>query len=244
MFSGTGKTSRLWCVLAASGSAAALAGCAGPFSALDPAGPAAHSIATLWWVMLAAAAALFTLVISLFSFAVLRRDSTGKPRRTAGKGFVLWGGLVMPAAVLTALLGYALFLGERLTPRAESGVLRVEARARQWQWDFFYPDAPNAPGTPDILHIPAGQPVDIHVTSADVIHSFWVPRLGGKIDAIPGHTNIIRLFADRPGAYYGKCSEFCGTGHAVMGFAVEAHEAEDYPARLAASRASASQVSP
>jgi cytochrome c oxidase subunit 2 len=194
--------------------------------------------------MLAGAAVLFTLVIALFSFAFLRRDSTAKPRRAAGKGFVLWGGLVMPVVVLTALLAYALFLGEWLVPRAESGVLRIEAKARQWQWDFAYPDAPDARDTADILHIPAGQPVDIHVTSADVIHSFWVPRLGGKIDAIPGHTNVIRLFADQPGTYHGKCSEFCGTGHAVMGFAVEAHEAADYPARLAASQASPLQVSP
>lgn len=67
-----------------------------------------------------------------------------------------------------------------------------------------------------------------------MIHSFWAPRLGGKIDAIPGHTNVIRLFADRPGIYHGKCSEFCGTGHAMMGFTVEAHDAAGYPARLTA----------
>jgi cytochrome c oxidase subunit 2 len=244
MFPKARKTFRLWSVLAAVGASATLNGCAGPLSALDPAGPAAQSIATLWWVMLAGAAVLFTLVISLFSFAFLRRDSTGKPRRSAGKRFVLWGGLVMPSVVLTGLLGYALILGEWLAPRPDGGVLRVEAKARQWQWDFTYPEAPDAPGTSDVLHIPAGRPVDIHVTSADVIHSFWVPRLGGKIDAIPGHANVIRLFADRPGTYHGQCSEFCGTGHAVMGFSVEAHEAVDYPVRLAASQASALQVLP
>jgi heme/copper-type cytochrome/quinol oxidase subunit 2 len=113
----------------------------------------------------------------------------------------------MRVTVLTALLDYALFLGEWLVPRAESGILRVDDNARQWQWDFIYPDTPGAPGTVDILHIPAGQPVDIHVSSADVIHSFWVPRLGGKIDAIPGDTNVIRLFADQPGTYHGKCSD-------------------------------------
>ncbi|WP_211103946.1 cytochrome c oxidase subunit II [Skermanella pratensis] len=211
----------------------ALAGCGGPFSTLDPAGPAAQSIATLWWVMLAGSVVLFALVMVLFGFAFLRRHPSWNSDRPVGQALVLWGGLVMPVAVLSALLGYALFMGERLVPRPDDGVLRVEAHARQWQWEFAYPDTPGALGTIDILHIPAGRPVDIHVTSADVIHSFWAPRLGGKIDAIPGHTNVIRLVADRPGTYHGKCSEFCGTGHTVMGFTVEAHDAAAYSARLA-----------
>ncbi|UEM01340.1 cytochrome c oxidase subunit II [Skermanella rosea] len=214
--------------------AALLGGCGGPFSTLDPAGPAAQSIATLWWVMLAGSVVLFALVMALFGFAFLRRHPSGNSDRPVGQAFVLWGGLVMPVAVLSALLGYALFTGERLVPRQGDGALRIDAHARQWQWEFAYPDAPGAASTIDVLHIPAGRPVDIHVTSGDVIHSFWAPRLGGKIDAIPGHTNVIRLFADRPGIYHGKCSEFCGTGHAMMGFTVEAHDAAGYPARLTA----------
>jgi len=78
------------------------------------------------------------------------------------------------------------------------------------------------------LHIPANTPVDIYVTSSDVIHSFWVPRLAGKIDAIPGHTSVLRLEADEPGDYRGQCAEFCGRGHAHMQFRVSAHSKTDF----------------
>ena len=91
--------------------AALLGGCGGPFSTLDPAGPAAQSIATLWWVMLAGSVVLFALVMALFGFAFLRRHPSGNSDRPVGQAFVLWGGLVMPIAVLSALLGYALFVG-------------------------------------------------------------------------------------------------------------------------------------
>src|SRR5690606_6054197 len=96
---------------------------------------------------------------------------------------------------------------------------------RQWQWDVAYPDAPGAAkASVNVLHIPVGRPVDVHVTTADVIHSFWVPRLGGKIDAIPGRTNVVRLQADHAGVFHGVCAEFCGTAHAAMRMQVEAHE--------------------
>ena len=80
------------------------------------------------------------------------------------------------------------------------------------------------------MHVPVGRPFEVQVTSRDVIHSFWAPKLGGKIDAIPGQVNVIRLQADAPGAYRGQCAEFCGRGHAMMDFVLEAHSAEDYRA--------------
>ena len=87
--------------------------------------------------------------------------------------------------------------------------------------------------TQDVVHIPAGREIEFVVTSTDVIHSFWIPRLGGKIDAIPGHFNTISLSADRPGRYGGVCAEFCGEGHGIMQFEVEAHPSQDYDAILA-----------
>ena len=84
----------------------------------------------------------------------------------------------------------------------------------------------------DEIHIPVDTPIDIHVTSADVIHGFWVPRLGGKIDAIPGHTNIVRLQADEVGEFGGQCAEYCGLSHAKMHFKVIAHSAEKFDAWL------------
>ena len=207
-----------------------LAGCGGPLSTLDPAGPAAASIATLWWVMFWGSA-----IISLGMFCLIAVAAT-RPQAAAGlspRGFIVWGGLVFPSAVLAALLIFALAMGERLIPKQTgTAPMRIEVTARQWMWEVAYPEAPDAATSLDVLHIPAGRPVDIAVTSRDVIHSFWIPRLGGKIDAIPGHTNVIRLQADRPGSYRGVCAEFCGTGRTMMDLRVEAHAEEEYDAAL------------
>jgi len=215
---------------AALGGAALLAACGGPLSALAPEGPSARGAATLWWIMLAGSAVIFLWVSAALGLALLRPA----PLRAAGpQRVLLWGGLIVPAVILTALVAAAFALGERLLalPR-EPAPLRIEALARQWTWTFRYPDAGDLE-TADRLHIPAGREVDFAVASADVIHSFWIPRLGGKIDAIPGHENVLRLRADRPGIYGGVCAEYCGDGHARMSFTVEAHPPEAYAARLA-----------
>ena len=171
--------------------------------------------------------AIFLAVALVLGLALLRPSAL----RSFGLGrTILWGGIVIPGIILTALVGAALALGERLfaTPRDDMP-MRIEVSARQWVWEFRYPDGSVTHGR---LLIPAGQEVDFAVTSEDVIHSFWIPRLGGKIDAIPGHENVVRLRADRPGVFGGICAEYCGTGHAVMPFTVEAHEAETYEAVL------------
>jgi len=178
--------------------------------------------------MLGGAAAIFAGVLGLVALAFLR---PGLGRDIAPRFWLVWGGLALPAVVLSALLVFALLTGERLLPRPGSGAYVVEAVPRQWHWTFRYPGGLR---TDDVLHLPAGRPVDVRVVGTDVIHSFWVPRLGGKIDAIPGHVNIIRLQADQPGRYGGVCAEFCGTGHTTMAFAVQAHDAAAFGPALAA----------
>ena len=209
------------------------AGCSAPLSALDPAGPAAASVARAWWLMAAAAGVILMGVTLLAAYAVWRRSDPIDERR--GRRVILVGGVVFPLAVLAALLAYGLTMGHGLLPHQEDGeVYRVDVTARQWQWDVAYPDAPASPRmSVNELHIPAGRPVDVHVTTADVIHSFWVPRLGGKIDALPGRTNVVRLRADRPGVFRGVCAEFCGTAHAAMFMQVHAHEDGELARRLA-----------
>ncbi|MFN3764452.1 MAG: cytochrome c oxidase subunit II [Aliihoeflea sp.] len=200
-----------------------LAGCSGPLSTLDPAGPAASAVATLWWIMFWGAALLFAMVGALYALAWWRPAMMA--RLSVGQ-WLVGGGLVMPIVVLTGLVTAAFVLGERLIARPlEDPPLRVYAQAHQWDWRFGYDDSGS---TTRELHIPAGQPVDVVVTTADVIHSFWVPRLAGKIDAIPGHENVVRIEADRPGSYRGVCAEFCGNGHTTMRFTVVAHAPEDY----------------
>ncbi|MFC0342195.1 cytochrome c oxidase subunit II [Paracoccus niistensis] len=211
-----------------------LAGCEERLSAVHPAGPAADIIATLWWVMLGGAAAILLLVAVLLALA-FRRGGRPSDEAADRRRETLWIkglGLGFTMSVLAALTAWGLWIGERLLPRPGPDVVAVEAEGRQWAWRFSYPDAPGRV-TEDTLHIPAGRPVDVRITSADVIHSFWVPRLAGKLDAIPGHVNVLRLEAWKPGEYAGVSAEFSGTGYRTHGFTVIAHDAAAWDAFLA-----------
>jgi len=185
-------------------------------------------IATLWWVMLTGAAALFLLVMVLFALVICL---PGWGARISSARWIVLGGLCLPAVILTPLVAYGLITGERLLPRHAAEPLRIEAEARQWVWTFRYPSYGQVK-TQGVLHLPAGVPVDIVVTSVDVIHAFWVPQLAGKIDAVPGHTNLLRIQADRPGSYQGICNEFCGIGHSGMRFDVVVHPAAEFATEI------------
>ncbi|NMG40453.1 cytochrome c oxidase subunit II [Chelativorans sp. ZYF759] len=217
------------CVLGVTG--LLTAGCTGPLSTLEPAGPAAASIALLWWIMLAGSVVLFAIVIGLFTLAFYR------PAWLAGisaRNWILHGGITMSSVVILLLLVAAFVLGERLVARPLADPpLAVQANGRMWVWEFSYPSVEGPSLTTNVLHIPAGEIVDVRVTSSDVIHSFWSPRLAGKIDAVPGHENVVRLTAERPGTYRGVCAEFCGVGHTQMHFTVIAHPPEAYEQALA-----------
>jgi cytochrome c oxidase subunit II len=202
-----------------------LTGCAGPQSALDPAGPGAAPIAQVWWVMFWGGLIVLAGMTALGLCAACRR----KPAKRGpgeGKIFLLGGGLVFPLAVLATLLFYGIRSGDALIAFPGSGeTLQIELRAHQWWWEFRYPDGSGGYlHDANEFHLPAGQPVDIRISSGDVIHSFWLPRLGGKLDAIPGHVNVLRLQADRPGEFYGQCAEFCGAQHARMLLYARAHD--------------------
>jgi cytochrome c oxidase subunit 2 len=202
-----------------------LGGCDGSLSALAPAGPVARDIAALWWVMLGGAGALTLLVLVLLAMAF------GPPRPVAPRRWTHGLGLGLSAVVLIPLLAAALWVGERILPR-DDGALQIRVHAVQWHWEFTH-QGPNGPvRTRDRLILPAGQPVDLIITSADVIHSLWVPQLGGKMDAIPGHANRLRLQADAPGLLAGQCAEFCGVGHGAMRFEVQVVAPEDFDATL------------
>lgn len=213
-----------------------LAGCDGALSTVDPAGPAARTIAELWWVMLIGAALIFGLVMVLIALAFRPARPTAHEAGAAAEArherrWIVGLGLAFPITVLLALLGYGIAVGERLLPRPNPDVVRVSAEARRMAWRFGYADAPGRT-TDNILHIPAGRPVDVAITTADVIHSFWVPRLAGKRDAIPGHVNVLRIEADRPGAFAGVSAEFSGPGYDRFTFTVVAHDAAGWTAFL------------
>lgn len=201
--------------------AIAAGGCSGPLSTLDTAGPEAARVAALWWAMLAGATVLTLLVAGLLVLAFLRR---GREDTTRESLWIGWLGVTMPILVLMVLLGSALMLGERMIVRPNADVVVIEATGRQWSWEFLYRGRNRTTVTRDVLHIPAGQPVVVRISAVDVIHSFWVPRLSGKIDAIPGQVNVLRMQAAHPGIFEGQCAEFCGRGHSAHLFRVISHD--------------------
>ncbi|MDQ7263747.1 cytochrome b [Paracoccus sp. PS-1] len=203
-----------------------LAGCEGPLSSLAPAGPAAAQIAVLWWAMLAGA-----VLITLMVLALVWRGFAAPPHPRPGESFWIHGmGLGFSLAVLAAVVGAGIWVGERLQARPDPEAIRVEAIARQWDWRFRQPGPDGRMvETRGQLHIPAGRPVDVVIRSEDVIHSFWVPRLAGKMDALPGRDNLLRIQADAPGLYHGTSAEFSGTGYAGMRFEVLVWPPDDPP---------------
>lgn len=180
--------------------------------------------------MLAGAVGLFCLVMTLLYVVFFA------PRlveNVSSKQWIGWGGIAMPIPILLSLLAYAFVQGEKLFG-AETAppAVTVTATSRMWGWDFAYQRDGTEVRSRDILHMPVGQPVRIETTSTDVIHSFWVPRLGGKIDSIPGQTNSVILRADVEGTFGGICAEYCGEGHSAMNFRVQAHEPADFESTL------------
>lgn len=221
------------------GALLAATACSGPQSVLDPAGPAAQSIAAIWWWMLAGAVVVWALVLGLLAHALLRGGNTralARPQR-----LIVAGGLLMPIVALAALLVYGSVHSQRITGSGSDVDLVVAVDARQWQWTFRYLDDAGATRatTIDTLVLPRGRMVEFHVRSEDVIHGFWIPRLGGKIDAIPGRVNRLRLRADRTGAIRGQCAEFCGLEHAHMAFDVRVLETGAWEEWLRARQAGA-----
>lgn len=206
-----------------------LASCSGVQSALDPAGEEAQQIATLFWVMTAGGAVIWAFVVGLALYASrLKRNPVSD--KAAGR-FIFWGGAVFPVVVLTALLAYALWLMPSLRPFAGSdgSGVQIEVVGSQFWWDIAYRRADGSRViSANEVRLPAGQRVEFSLASTDMIHSFWIPALGGKVDLIPGRVNRLSLLATRPGTYRGQCAEFCGTSHALMAFPAIAMAPDDF----------------
>ena len=162
--------------------------------------------------------AIFLVVQALLLIAVFRfreRDPAASiPRQVRGSVALEIAWTLIPAVILTFIAFPTVAAIFRTQAAPPKDALRVKVVGHQWWWEFQYPDLGVVTATD--LHIPAGRPVSLEIASVDVIHSFWVPPLGGKRDAIPGGTTRIVLTADAPGDYYGQCAEFCGASHANM----------------------------
>ena len=186
-------------------------------------------------MMLAGSAAIFALVMLLLLIAYRRTPAPRQSERRQERFWLYGLGLAFPLVTLAALLIYGLVLGETLLPKSGEKVVTVRAEARQWSWSFGYADAAGL-RTQGVLHIPAGRPVDVEITTLDVVHSFWAPRLAGKLDAIPGQVNVLRIEAAQPGEYQGVDAEFSGPGYSGDAFTVIAHDPAGWGAFLGRAR--------
>lgn len=210
-----------------------LSACSPMQSAFHPTGEEAERVATLFWIMTVGGAIIFAIVLVATGFAIYG----GKVRETiAGERFIAIMGIAFPVVVLTALLIYGfLLMGAGSRPRANPDGLRVEIAGELWWWRVTYvlPDGSRVTSANE-LHVPVGEPIEIALTSTNVIHSFWAPQLAGKLDMIPGRTNTLTITATEPGISRGQCAEYCGGAHALMAFHVVAQTPEEFAAWLQA----------
>jgi cytochrome c oxidase subunit 2 len=216
-----------WCARLATVLLVLLPGCQGVQSALDPAGGDAQRILVLTNLLFVAGVLIFVLVMGLLLYAMYV-----PPERRAWLGrrsTVIYGGIVFPTVVLSASLPYGLAV-MRDTDVARPGALRIEVVGEQYWWRVHYPAEGDQPAftTANEVQIPLGRPISVVVTSGDVIHSFWIPNLAGKVDMIPGRINRLHFSAERPGVYRGVCTEFCGDQHARMAFDVVVLDPGDF----------------
>jgi cytochrome c oxidase subunit II len=194
-----------------------VAACGGPQSALDPHGPEARELVALWWIMAAGAVVIWLFVIGCAIYAT--RIQPREHPDFAGTAFIVGGGVALPVVVLSSLLVYSFLLAREQEAIPGDG-LRIEVTGKQWWWEvrYFPPGADEPVVSANEVRLPVGQPVEVSLRSTDVIHSFWIPKLAGKTDLIPGRVNRMVIQAETPGVFRGQCAEYCGGPHALMAF--------------------------
>ena len=216
-----------------------------PQSILQAYGPVAERQLGLFWLLFWAVLVVFVLVCGWLVYTVIRyrrRPGQGIPEQVHGntKLEITW--TLIPAILLAALavptVAGQFYITE---PPAGSDQMTIEVTGHQWWWSVEYPDSGVV--TANEIHVPVGKAVVVDLTSEDVIHSFWIPKLAGKIDVVPGKTTSMWFQADEPGEYLGQCAEFCGESHTWMKFRVIAESQEDYEAWTQAQLAEAPQPS-
>ncbi len=230
----TGNRRGLWAIPGFSLAAIVLAGCArdAPQDTWQPAGPDARKIDNLQRYPFYAAGVVGVLVLAVVVYVVWKYRDRGQaiPHQGHGNPLVEVGTIAFSAILLATVavptVGVIFDLAE-----TNDCKMTVNVTGQQWWWEYSYPqqagiDSPIV--TSGQLVIPTGQCVLLRLTSRDVIHSFWIPKLNGKKDAVPGRVHLLRMAADRPGIYAGQCTEFCGLSHANMKMDAIALDAPDF----------------
>jgi cytochrome c oxidase subunit 2 len=204
--------------------------------ALDPQGPVSEAMADLFWLMLGLGAVVFVVVVVVLALGLFRRGRESEPQVDRqrpdrfGRWFVV-GGVVAPLVILLVVFGATVNAMRFVPTTAPPEALVIEVVGHQFWWEVRYPDAGIT--TTNELHIPVGRRINLQLTSADVIHSFWVPELAGKLDLLPDRTNTLILQADEPGEHVSRCAEYCGLEHTKMLLTVVAEPEEQFASWVA-----------
>jgi cytochrome c oxidase subunit 2 len=202
------------------------AGCDGPQSALVTAGRDADRIAQLFTVMAVGGLIVWVGVVIVAVHAIRTRRET-ESQRTASL-LIIGGGVAVPTVVLGALLFYGLRMLPEIVAASPAGTRLIDVSAKQWWWRVRYVTDGRVVETANELRLPVGQRVELQLSSTDVIHSFWVPSIAGKMDMIPGRCTRLALEPTRTGVFRGACAEYCGTSHALMNFVVVVMEPAEF----------------
>jgi cytochrome c oxidase subunit 2 len=208
---------------------------------LDPAGSQSASIHRLWTYMLVVAVLVYVAVMAALVLAVRGRRNQTESDRTAGEASARRGitaAVAVTLGILFVTLGFDFSVGRHLMHGEPSNALTIELTGHQWWWEVVYADSvpQRRVRLANEIHLPVNRVVRIALVSHDVIHSFWVPNLGGKKDLIPGHKNELWLRATRPGVYRAQCAEFCGLQHANMALFVVVEDEDQFNGWLAQQR--------
>ena len=214
-----------------------------PQSTFDTFGPVSRSQANLFLGIFWTGLVVFVIVMVIMLYAAIkfrRRAGQGDPAQTHGHTPLEIAWTIVPTLIVIGIAVPTIItlVDNTHSPKPpEEGGLVVDAIGHQWWFEFRYPH-PHNEGEEIVfaneLHIPVGEPINFRLISEDVIHSFWVPKLGGKVDMIPNNDNTLWLQANEPGDFYGQCAEFCGVSHANMRFRVIAEPREEFDAWLLA----------
>ncbi len=213
-----------------------LAGCGGNQNTLAAKSHPEHEITNVFWVVFGASCVGFSIIVLLLFLGWWRRSRPSLPGgggERAATIVVIGMGIALPIALLAALFIWSDLIVERSTaaPAPGSTKLTIDVIGHQWWWEVRYPGTGVV--TANEIHIPVHTRVDVRLSTADVIHSFWIPELNRKTDMIPGVANRQLLIANDPGTYRGQCSEFCGLQHAHMAVEVVAQPQGAFDAWLA-----------
>ena len=207
-----------------------LAGCDGKQSALEPAGRSAEKIAELFWWMAIGAGVIWVAMMGLALYATFVAP---KIKSRSASPLIVVGGAVVPTVVLSFLLAYGLAMMPEMLAPAPEGSLKIAVIGEQWWWRVRYEPSNGDPVVlANEIRLPVDEPVEFQLESADVIHSFWIPSLGGKVDMIPGRQTRLKLEPTRIGVFRGACAEYCGSSHALMTFSVVVSSKKDFEAWL------------